>query len=60
MNNLMLYTYAFYGLAIIAMTVWGAHALCRVGHLLLRETLHSDQDVAGVVNHLLSVGFYLL
>ncbi|CAA6676956.1 MULTISPECIES: hypothetical protein [unclassified Lentimonas] len=60
MNNLMLYTYALYALATIAMTVWVAQTLYRAGHIFLRHTFHGDQEMAGAVNHLLRVGFYLV
>ena len=60
MNNLMLYTYALYAFATIAMTVWVAQTLYRAGHIFLRETFHGDQEMAGAVNHLLRVGFYLV
>lgn len=60
MNNIMLYTYALYAAATIAMTVWVAQTLYRTGHIFLVEAFHGNDEMADAVNHLLRVGFYLV
>jgi len=60
MNTLILYTYALYLIATVAMTVWVAQTLYRAGHIFLLEAFHGNDAMAAAVNHLLRVGFYLV
>lgn len=60
MDTLVLFTYALYAAATIAMTVWVAQTLYKAGHIFLLEAFHGNDEMAASVNHLLRVGFYLV
>ncbi len=51
--------YVFYAAVAIALVVWLARTLYRNGEIFLRDVFEDD-GIAGAVNHLLVVGFYLL
>lgn len=51
--------YVVYLLVSIGLTVWVAHTLSRAGKVFLVDAF-GDERLAGAVNHLLVVGFYLL
>ncbi|MBM3786802.1 MAG: hypothetical protein FJW30_20785 [Acidobacteria bacterium] len=56
----IVHTYLLYLAISIAVTVWVARTLHRNGHTFLVEAFHGNNELAGSVNHLLVVGFYLL
>jgi hypothetical protein len=58
--NLTVLTYVVYLLLSVILTVWVARTLSRTGHVFLVALLRGDEAVAGAVNRLLAVGFYLL
>ena len=60
MNHLILITYALYIAATITMTIWVAQTLYKAGRIFLVDTFHGNTEMAGAVNHLLRVGFYLV
>ncbi len=60
MDTLVLFTYALYAVATIAMTAWVAQTLYKAGHIFLLEAFHGNDEMAASVNHLLRVGFYLV
>ncbi len=51
--------YVFYALVAIGLVVWLARTLYRNGEVFLADVFEDDR-IAGAVNHLLVVGFYLL
>lgn len=53
-------TYALYLAIAIPLTIWVAKTLHRNGRVFLVECFHGNEDLAGSVNHLLVVGFYLV
>ncbi len=55
-----IYTYAFYTVVSIALTIWVARTLHKNGRLFLIDAFHGDEARADAVNHLLVVGFYLI
>ncbi|MBR7836452.1 hypothetical protein KDL01_24455 [Actinospica durhamensis] len=58
--DLTVLTYVVYLLLSVILTVWVARTLSRTGHVFLVTLLRGDELVAGAVNRLLVVGFYLL
>lgn len=60
MNTLVIFTYVFYMVITITMTVWVAQTLYKAGHIFLVQAFHQNEEMAGAVNHLLRVGFYLV
>ncbi|MEU3829902.1 hypothetical protein GT045_05005 [Streptomyces sp. SID486] len=52
--------YVIYLVVSIALTVWVARTLSRNGRIFLADVLRGDEKLAGAVNHLLVVGFYLV
>src|SRR5687768_5704646 len=52
--------YAVYGSASIGLTVWLARTLFKNGAVFLEDVFKDNPRLAGAVNHLLVVGFYLL
>lgn len=58
--DLTVLTYVVYLLLSVLLTVWVARTLSRTGHVFLVALLRGDETVAGAVNRLLVVGFYLL
>lgn len=57
---LILYTYAGYLVASLALTVWVAHTLFKNGRAFLVDAFHGNEALADSINHLLVVGFYLV
>lgn len=53
-------TYAAYLAISIAMTVWVARTLSTNGRVFLVDGFGGNEELAGSVNHLLVVGFYLI
>lgn len=58
--NTILLAYAAYAIVSIAMTVWVARTLYRNGRIFLVDAFGGNTEMAGSVNHLLVVGFYLI
>ena len=58
--NLTVLTYVVYLLLSAVLTIWVARTLSRTGHVFLVAMLRGDELLAGAVNRLLVVGFYLL
>lgn len=59
MNPLVL-TYLAYLLFAVPITLWVGSTLRRNGKVFLRDVFDGDEELAGSVNHLLVVGFYLV
>ena len=59
-NNLIVVTYVVYLLISIALTIWVARTLYKRGGIFLVDAFHGNAELAGSVNHLLVVGFYLI
>jgi hypothetical protein len=53
-------SYLIYLTLSLAVTVWVARTLHKNGRVFLIDSFHGDADLAGSVNHLLVVGFYLI
>jgi len=53
-------TYAAYLLIAVPLTIWVARTLSHNGRLFLEDVYAGDDELAGAVNRLLVVGFYLL
>ena len=53
-------TYLLYLTVSVPLTVWVGRTLYRNGGLFLVDVFKGDEPLAGAVNHLLVVGFYLL
>ena len=60
MINYTVWTYGFYVVISIALTVWGARTLHKNGRIFLVDTFLGNEQLADSVNHLLVVGFYLI
>jgi len=58
--NLNVVSYIAYLMISIGMTVWVAHTLSRNGLVFLIDVFNGEERLAGSVNHLLVVGFYLI
>jgi hypothetical protein len=58
--NHLLVVYVVYTAASVALTVWLARTLFKNGEVFLEEVFADNPRLAGSVNHLLVVGFYLL
>src|SRR5262245_4630426 len=56
----IVHSYVVYLAISIAVTVWVARTLHKNGRIFLVHAFHGDADLAGSVNHLLVVGFYLI
>ena len=54
------YSYLVYLVISISVTIWVARTLYKNGRIFLVDAFHGDTDLAGSVNHLLVVGFYLI
>jgi hypothetical protein len=54
------YCYLVYLAISISVTVWVARTLYKNGRIFLVDAFHGNADLAGSVNHLLVVGFYLI
>jgi hypothetical protein len=53
-------TYLIYLALAVPLTVWVGRTLYRNGKFFLLDVFKGDEALAGAVNHLLVVGFYLL
>ncbi len=53
-------TYAAYLVITVGMTVWVARTLSKNGLVFLVDAFDDREDLAGSINHLLVVGFYLI
>ncbi len=60
MSSYPLMVYAAYGVASLVLTMWIARTLFKNGAVFLEEVFADNPRLAGAVNHLLVVGFYLL
>jgi hypothetical protein len=58
--NPAVWTYAFYLLISVAVTVWVARTLHKNGRTFLIDAFAGNETMADSVNHLLVVGFYLI
>lgn len=58
--NYILLLYGFYLLLSIVITIWVARTLFKNGKLFLIDIFHGNAELAGAVNNLLLVGFYLV
>lgn len=56
----LLVTYTMYLLLSVGLTVWVATTLSRHGKVFLADVFGRDERLAGAVNQLLVVGFYLV
>ncbi len=52
--------YTVYLALSLAVTVWVGRTLHKNGRVFLIDALHGNAELAGSVNHLLVVGFYLI
>ena len=59
-NQFVVWSYVFYTLISVALTVWVARTLYRNGILFLIDAFGGNERLANSVNHLLVVGFYLI
>ena len=55
-----LISYAVYLFISLMLTVWVARTLHKRGAIFLEDAFHGNKELAGSVNHLLVVGFYLV
>ncbi|HYU83541.1 MAG TPA: hypothetical protein VEK80_01945 [Kribbellaceae bacterium] len=53
-------SYLLYLLIAVPLTLWVARTLSHNGRLFLVEVFHGNEELAGAVNRLLVVGFYLV
>lgn len=59
-NQFVVWSYVFYTLISVALTVWVARTLYQNGILFLIDAFGGNERLANSVNHLLVVGFYLI
>jgi len=53
-------SYVLYLLISIAMTIWVARTLSKNGRIFLIDSFDGNEALADSVNHMLTVGFYLI
>ncbi len=58
--NVIVITYAVYLLISLCLTIWVAQTLYKNGRVFLLDVLRGNEELAGSVNHMLRVGFYLI
>jgi hypothetical protein len=58
--NYTLIAYSIYLPVTIGLTVWVARTLLSNGKVFLVDIFHGQEELAGAVNRLLQVGFYLI
>lgn len=58
--NVTTITYLIYLAISFALTIWVGRTLFKNGQVFLIDVFSGDEKLAGAVNHLLVVGFYLL
>jgi hypothetical protein len=56
----IVWTYIVYIALSIPLTIWVAHTLHKNGRVFLIDSFRGNERLAGSVNHLLVVGFYLI
>lgn len=56
----IIYSYFVYLFISVTLTIWVAHTLHKRGAIFLVDAFHGNAELAGSVNHLLVVGFYLI
>jgi hypothetical protein len=56
----LVFVYVTYAVVSIGLTIWLARTLGRNGEVFLRDVFEDKPDLAGAVNQLLVVGFYLV
>ena len=56
----IVWTYIVYIALSIPLTIWVAHTLYKNGRVFLIDSFRGNERLAGSVNHLLVVGFYLI
>ena len=56
----IIWTYIIYIALSIPLTVWVAQTLHKNGRVFLMDSFRRNEQLAGSVNHLLVVGFYLI
>ena len=54
------WTYPFYLVISVAMTIWVARTLYHNGRVFILDAVHGNETLADSINHLLIVGFYLI
>lgn len=54
------WSYAIYLVISVTVTIWVARTLYKNGRVFLVDSFHGNVELAGSVNHLLVVGFYLI
>lgn len=54
------WSYAIYLAISVTVTIWVARTLYKNGRIFLIDAFHGNVELAGSVNHLLVVGFYLI
>lgn len=59
-TNYIIWNYGIYTITTIAITIWVANVLRKNGEPFLKATFKNDEVLAGAVNKLLNVGFYLV
>src|SRR5882757_4746747 len=60
MNMYVVWTYLFYVVISVALTIWVAQTLHKNGRIFLVDCFGGNEAMADSVNHLLVVGFYLI
>jgi hypothetical protein len=60
MNPYVVWTYGFYVVISVALTLWVAQTLHKNGRIFLVDAFLGNEAIADSVNHLLVVGFYLI
>ena len=60
MNMYVVWTYLFYVVISVALTLWVAQTLHKNGRIFLVDAFLGNEAIADSVNHLLVVGFYLI
>jgi len=60
MNVYVFWTYLFYVVISVALTLWVAQTLHKNGRIFLVDAFLGNEAIADSVNHLLVVGFYLI
>jgi hypothetical protein len=53
-------SYVIYLVVSVAMTIWVARTLSKNGLIFLIDSFAGNKDLAGSINHMLVVGFYLI
>jgi hypothetical protein len=59
-NGYVIMVYAVYAAVAVGLTIWLARTLFASGAVFLEDVFHDKPGLAGAVNRLLVVGFYML